>query len=197
MDQSLYIKLHDQIARQTPELAGLDADIAARTPVVDALKATLDAAQAAHDAAEEADKAAAQAALTAAQQAHAGPRSELDDVIARASPIRAAIAQCQALIDGSGISMTEAEMDAIRNAPVVPDRVTMRQARLALLGAGLLANVDTAINALPEPTKSAARIEWEYSGEVHRDRPFVQTLGGALGLSSAQLDALFVAAAAL
>lgn len=73
----------------------------------------------------------------------------------------------------------------------------MRQARLALLGAGLLQQVDQAISALPEPQQSAARIEWDYSSEVHRDRAFVQQLGQALGLSDEQLDALFIQAAAL
>lgn len=80
---------------------------------------------------------------------------------------------------------------------VVPRVVTMRQARLALLGAGLLQQVDQAINVLPEPQQSAARIEWDYSSEVHRDRAFVQQLGQALGLSDEQLDALFIQAAAL
>lgn len=79
----------------------------------------------------------------------------------------------------------------------VPRVVTMRQARLALLGAGLLQQVDQAISALPEPQQSAARIEWDYSSEVHRDRAFVQQLGEALGLSDEQLDALFIQAAAL
>ena len=81
--------------------------------------------------------------------------------------------------------------------PVVPQIVTMRQARLALLGAGLLAQVGAAINALPEPDQTAARIEWEYSSEVHRDKPFVQMLGGALGLTGEQLDNLFTQAAQL
>lgn len=79
----------------------------------------------------------------------------------------------------------------------VPQSVTMRQARLALLQAGLLAQVDTAIDALPEPDKSAARIEWEYSQEVHRDRPFVAMLAPALGLDDEALDALFIHAATL
>jgi hypothetical protein len=39
----------------------------------------------------------------------------------------------------------------------------MRQARLALLGAGLLPQVETALNSLDEPYKSAALIEWEYA----------------------------------
>lgn len=78
-----------------------------------------------------------------------------------------------------------------------PTVVTMRQARLALLSQGLLSNVDAAIAALPEPDKSAAQIEWEYSQTVERNRPFVQTLGAALGLDDSQLDALFVLAETL
>jgi hypothetical protein len=79
----------------------------------------------------------------------------------------------------------------------VPQSVTMRQARLALLGAGKLAEVDTAIAALSEPTRTAAQIEWEYSNEVQRSNGIVSQLGPALGLTEAQIDALFVAAAAL
>ena len=79
----------------------------------------------------------------------------------------------------------------------VPQAVTMRQARLALLGAGKLSAVDAAISALPEPTKSAAKIEWEFSSEVQRNRGLVVQLGTALGLDDKALDALFVAAAKL
>lgn len=79
----------------------------------------------------------------------------------------------------------------------VPQTVTMRQARLALLQGGLLANVEVAINAMPSPQKEAAQIEWQYSSEVHRNKALVQTLGPALGLNDAQLDQLFIAAATL
>ena len=79
----------------------------------------------------------------------------------------------------------------------VPAAVTMRQARLALLGAGLLSSVDAAIDAMSEPTKSAARIEWEYSNELQRSNPLVLALGPALNLTSEQIDALFVAASTL
>ena len=81
--------------------------------------------------------------------------------------------------------------------PVVPTVVSMRQARLALLGAGLLATVNAAVAAMPGAAGEAARIEWEYSGEVHRNKALVQALAPVLGLNDAQLDALFVAAAAL
>jgi hypothetical protein len=78
-----------------------------------------------------------------------------------------------------------------------PNRVTMRQARLALLGAGLLDDVNASIASLPSPQKEAAQIEWEYSQEVHRDRPFVALLTAAMGLTEQQVDDLFIAAAAL
>lgn len=81
--------------------------------------------------------------------------------------------------------------------PVVPVAVTMRQARLALLGAGLLDDVDAAIAALPSPQKEAAKIEWEYSQEVQRHNGFVSVLAPLLGLTEAQTDALFVQATTL
>lgn len=83
------------------------------------------------------------------------------------------------------------------DAAVVPESVTMRQARLALLGAGKLAAVTAAINALAEPQKSAALITWEYSGEVQRNNGLVPQMAGALGMTEAQIDALFIAAAKL
>lgn len=80
---------------------------------------------------------------------------------------------------------------------VVPSSVTMRQARLALLGAGKLAAVQSAIDALSEPTKTAAQIEWEYSNEVQRHNGLVASLGPALNLTSEQIDTLFIEAAKL
>lgn len=84
-----------------------------------------------------------------------------------------------------------------RPLPPVPPSVTMRQARLALLGAGLLSSVESAIDAMSEPASSAARIEWDYSNEVQRHNGVVAALGPALGLSDAQIDALFRTAARL
>ena len=82
-------------------------------------------------------------------------------------------------------------------AQAVPVEVTMRQARLALHATGKLAAVNAAINALSDPPKTAALIEWEYSNAVRRDSQFVALLGPALGLDAAGLDALFIAAAKL
>ena len=78
---------------------------------------------------------------------------------------------------------------------IVPQSVTMRQARLALLSAGLLDDVESAIASLPSPQKEAARIEWEYSQEVLRHNGFVSQLSPILGLNDVDLDDLFLSAA--
>lgn len=79
----------------------------------------------------------------------------------------------------------------------VPEVVTMRQARLALLGADLLAQVNTAVANMPGAEGDAARIEWEYAQEVRRDSPLVAALSAAFGWTSAQLDDLFTEGAKL
>jgi hypothetical protein len=81
--------------------------------------------------------------------------------------------------------------------PTVPVAVTMRQARLALLHAGVLATVNAAVAAMPGTDGDAARITWEFSQDVRRDDPLLATLASTLGLTDTAVDALFVAAAAL
>jgi hypothetical protein len=81
---------------------------------------------------------------------------------------------------------------------VVPSSVTMRQARLALLAAGLLDDVDTAIAAIPDAAqRQAATVEWEYAATVDRGSAWTQTLAASLGLDADALDALFTNAATL
>ena len=79
----------------------------------------------------------------------------------------------------------------------VPASVTMRQARLALHAAGLLGQVEAAIEALPEPNRTVARIDWDYASEVHRASEFVTLLGAALKLDKQSLDDLFLKASEL
>lgn len=81
--------------------------------------------------------------------------------------------------------------------PAIPEVVTMRQARLALLQSGILTQVNTAVANMPGAAGDAARIEWEFSSTVERHRPLTQALGAALGLTDAQLDDLFRLAATL
>lgn len=76
--------------------------------------------------------------------------------------------------------------------------ITMRQCRLQLLATGLLNSVEAAIAAIFDVTqRRTAQIEWEYAAVVERNSPWVQNLAVALGLTSAQLDELFVEAAKL
>lgn len=96
------------------------------------------------------------------------------------------------------VQMSEEEIHSHLNPPIppapIPQVVTMRQARLALLAAGLLDDVETALSSLEGAEGQAARIEWDYSSEVHRNKPFVSMLGVQLGLTEEQIDDLFVAA---
>lgn len=82
-------------------------------------------------------------------------------------------------------------------APYVPPpappvtQVTMRQARLALLAADLLDDVE----AMMTQADRAVQIEWEYATVVDRASPLVASISSSLGLSNAEIDALFVNAA--
>lgn len=81
--------------------------------------------------------------------------------------------------------------------PLVPAAVTMRQARLALLQAGKLETVNAAIAGMTGAQGAAAKIEWEFSNEVQRAQPLVAALAPVLGMTSAELDQLFITAAGL
>ena len=86
--------------------------------------------------------------------------------------------------------MREDEMWA-RNP--VPQQVTMRQARLALLSAGLLGDVEVVIAAAGR----AAQLEWEYAAVVDRSNPAVAIVQQQKALTDAQIDDLFREAAKL
>lgn len=90
-----------------------------------------------------------------------------------------------------------AEEIAARKKERVPHSVTMRQARLALLNAGKLDTVATAIASMPSPQKEVAQIEWDHSQVVERNRPLTIALGAVVGLSDTQLDDLFLLAQTL
>jgi hypothetical protein len=79
----------------------------------------------------------------------------------------------------------------------VPQTVSMAQARLALIGAGLFSAIDAGLKALPEPQRTTALTAWEYAPNVSRNGALVTTLGSQFGLTEKQLDDLFTAAAAI
>ena len=83
---------------------------------------------------------------------------------------------------------------AFLNPPPPPvTSVTPRQARLALLGAGLLDQVNTLLNT----AGGVDLITWEYASVINRSDPMITNLAASLGLTSAQIDALFTGAATL
>lgn len=66
------------------------------------------------------------------------------------------------------------------------DSITMRQARLYLLGAGLLEQVDSIVSQ-----NEAWKIEWEYATDVVKNSQLVVALSNQLGLSSEAIDVMF------
>lgn len=73
-------------------------------------------------------------------------------------------------------------------APIKSVRsVTPRQARLALLAAGLLDQVEATVKA----AGGATQIAWDYATEINRTDPLIASIGSGLSLSDAQIDALF------
>lgn len=76
---------------------------------------------------------------------------------------------------------------------VVPYSVTPFQAKAALFAAGLLPAVEAAIAAAPK----IAQLAYSDATEFTRDSPTIAELSAQLGLTSAQIDALFTAAAAI
>jgi hypothetical protein len=76
----------------------------------------------------------------------------------------------------------------------VPQIVTMRQARLALLQSGHYATVVDYITGMTGDAGIAARVTWEYSTTVERYMPLTIQLKGILGLTDLETDELYLLA---
>ena len=85
---------------------------------------------------------------------------------------------------------TAADVEKKRQA-AVPVSVKMRQARRALLAAGLLETVQTNVQLLDQ----AAQIDWEFAETVERNSQLVMTLSTLLNMTELDVDNLFTAAA--
>lgn len=135
MTPQLYVKLTQQIARQTPEAEALEAQAAALQPGIDSAQAWVDSCQASVDAAqaalaeaqavEGADTTAQQSALDAANATLSAAKDDLakakapqDTALAHARQVRAQIAQCQDEINASGMVMTEQELSDQEKAEI-------------------------------------------------------------------------------
>ena len=101
--------------------------------------------------------------------------------------------------DGGGIGDTWDGLQFISPpqeefVPTVPVSITPLQARRALRAAGLLAIVNAWVaSQADEDIKDA----WEFASVIKRHGPITVGAAAALGLTDAQLDGLFLAAAKL
>lgn len=102
---------------------------------------------------------------------------------------------------GAGYTWTGATWappEPVAPVVVVPQVVTRRQARQALLLAGRLQDVQPAIDAMADPVqRGMVQIEWDDSQEFQRTRPTLIALATAIGMTAADLDDLFTQAAQL
>lgn len=79
----------------------------------------------------------------------------------------------------------------------LPD-VTPRQMRQALILSGVsMEMIETALSSLPEPNRSLALTEWEYSIAFKRQNPLVKMVAVLLGWTDDQLDDLWIMAGKL
>lgn len=67
--------------------------------------------------------------------------------------------------------------------------ITPRQARLALLGVGLLDEVETLLAG-----NKAMQIWWEYSLDIQRNHEMIIAMGTQLGMSESDMDNFFIEA---
>lgn len=88
-----------------------------------------------------------------------------------------------------------AAWEASRSKLLIPQSVSRFQARAALHLSGLLETVE-AMMAAPE-TPALAKLAWADAQEFKRNSPTVLSLSASLGLTEAQLDALFTTAAGI
>lgn len=90
------------------------------------------------------------------------------------------------------LNSADPAVTAFLTSPPPVTSVTPRQARLALLGAGLLDQVEAAVKT----AGGATQITWDYATQINRNDPLIATIAIGLNLTSAQIDALFKDAAA-
>lgn len=82
--------------------------------------------------------------------------------------------------------------------PPVPPFVAMWQARAIMIEDDILDDVNAYLAAIPdEKERRVAQAKFEYSNTVRRDDPLAKFVIPQLGKSEAEIDAMFIRAAAL
>lgn len=90
------------------------------------------------------------------------------------------------------------KIDTALLKPVVPQSVSRAQGKAALIMAGKWDAVLQYVAGITGPAEKAlAEVALNDTMEWRRDSPFLNTAAAAVGLTSAQLDDLFVTASAI
>lgn len=99
-------------------------------------------------------------------------------------------------VGGIGWTYENGQLSPPVIVPTVPESVTMKSARKALILAGIsMPTIEAAFDTITDATqKELAKVDWEFSANVLRQSPLVASMATALGLTSQQVDDLFIAA---
>jgi hypothetical protein len=89
--------------------------------------------------------------------------------------------------------------ERIDTAIPIPDTISARQIRLWLVQHNIsLSTIEETINSISDAiTRETVRVEWEYAPYVERKHPWLEPLGSALGLTSQDIDRVFIEASQL
>lgn len=79
----------------------------------------------------------------------------------------------------------------------IPPEVPLWAFRSIMTLSGLDTQITTLISGLPEPQKTIADIQWKYGNYIERNHELINTLGATIGLLSADIDNVFIAASRL
>jgi hypothetical protein len=83
---------------------------------------------------------------------------------------------------------------AVNINPITPRQIRLQLLKLEITNQSV---VDAIVAAIPEPERTQALIEWEYSIGFDRNAPFVDAVGLLLGFDSQELDDLWLQASQL
>jgi hypothetical protein len=82
--------------------------------------------------------------------------------------------------------------DGVQIVVPTPEEIPLWAFRSSLVLAGITeATVDAMLAELPQPARTVASIQWNYGNFIRRDHPLIDQLGGALGLTSEQINGVF------
>lgn len=104
------------------------------------------------------------------------------------------IVQDKSLIPAE-VKFTEVEIKEFTIGSQVPQTVTNAQFRLALIESGQsISNINAFINSKEEDVRDVLNSLWEYANHFERQNPQLIAMAELLGLTSEQLDKLFILA---